>query len=298
MDDLLKTPGGIEFHELEGYPTGSGSREGRTLQTRWSISWDDLEDLLAELFPETATVGGWTFAAPMTYPGISYLYAKSYSYRPGPVPPEVDTPWDRNHYADSATDKKDSCIVDITFGTASWTEADDGTYRTHDVTIGGEFLRLPQFRMKWEGESAEAKESDLDTGLFIPHVEHSITFPMVPSVSWNTILSKIGKTNAGNDVFANSAEEAVLYLGAQITATTTWKGTRTYRISHRFKERIISGQPYDADEESSESISALVGDIGWNHFFRPEHSRWQRLLLADGSKIYPTTTFAELFASA
>jgi hypothetical protein len=270
------TPGGISYEELAGFPQFSGSRDSRKITTRWRIAWSDIEPLFAECFPEPVVGAGWNFQVPMTYPGYSYLYAQDLQIEPlgGDGATVV---WDAVARANSyPTD----AVASLTFGTVQWEHNDPSggtnlTIRTTDVSIGGEFLRIPQWKMSWQDSGDAVVEEDIDLGKFIPSIEYSITLHYAPSLNLATIVDKIGKVNSTNDVLSHVADETLLYLGASANRTTTWK------ITHRFSERVVK-------QGSNE--------YGWNHFYRPSDQTWQRAVHADTNElVFPTATLIELY---
>lgn len=290
-----QTPGGIAYEELGGSPTFNVTREGYTAVQRWRIAWSDVDNLIEEIFPES--VSGVYFL-PMQFPNKPWLYANSVAIDNKFEGGDQASTWNATSYTNDYT----WANVTINYSTVQWEQqgtdpGGDTTLRTTDVSIGSEFLRMPGYRMQWINDPSgdpvpaaqrDVVEEDIDLGKLIPTLEYSITWHHAASLDLATIIDKIGHVNSTNDVIADADDETVLYLGASANRTTTWKGTSTWRITHRFSEKrqTHAGSVY-----------------GWNHFWRPGDDEATPAIVAgfyevqtpEGNPIFPATTFIELF---
>ncbi len=284
------TDGGISYAEHEGSPTYQIS-QGKLTPTRiFNIAWDDIDDFIVELFPSAQQVGDdYTIGTPLTFPSRDWLVPQSASVAPfDPQNPSWDATVGMNSYPDGGA------LVTVQFGQDTTNTSNDGSDNdqkliTHDVSIGGEMLMLPQNQLKWwvdGGDDIQVQEEDVRPGKIIPTLEHTITMHNVVAIPWTAIAAKIGSVNINVFTLGDfSADEGtLLYLGVNGNHDINLSGSQAWTISHRFSQRKVAGE--------AEGAAA----IGWNHYFRPSTGKWQRIVVNDAAdNIFPQVTFAELF---
>ena len=284
MPDYYTTPGGIQYEELNSFPQMTGTREQFTLNTQWKIAGGDVWDLFSECFPEP-TFGGVTIhSQPLQYPGRSWLYCNSLSV--APLGGEDQAP---NFNSVTGYNSYDHLIATLQFGTVPWeeqTDSDTGdvTLRTVDVSFGGEYVNLQQYKLFWTTAVPglnEIIEGDIGTGKIIPTIEYNVTLHNYAFFPINAVIDNLGKVNdTANQIIGHEDVETVLFVGASANRTITWRGTGLWQVGLRFSEKQTK---HGADS------------YGWNYFWRPEKSEWQKVVDANDKVIFPTADLSELF---
>lgn len=284
---FFTTPSGIEYEEMNGFPKHSVQRDRSSLSTQWKISGGDLKAFMDECFPEPTAGGSTVYSWPLQYPKKPWLYCQSLSLEPLGGEDAIPTFDDVER-----TNAYEFWVANLEFGTLSWEEksdpnTNDVTLVTIDVSFGGEYVNLQQFKLYWKTANGgnEIVEGDVDTGKLIPTVEYNITLHNYLYLPIQTITKNLGKVNStANQLIGHEAPETLLFIGASANRTITWQGTGLWQMSLRFSEKAIK-----------HTQSGTASTYGWNHFWRPEQSIYEKVVDANNNLIFPTTDLSKLF---
>ncbi len=288
----------VAWNELTGSPNFDVKPDGATAERRGLVSWDNLDDLVAEVFPPTeasgSTLGQIAGAA---FPGRPYLRAESIRIQPfgdriiGP-----DTSQDF-----SSSPVYEQAVFTIRYATPTAAQNDDESddegdpvpFLRHRWSVGGEFLSLPASGLEWAA-AGDVVPEDINAGVFVPTIEHEITIPRIASPPFSVIRDRIGTVNVAAVSLSTGAidPETLLFLGAEIEREVMSNGERAWGVSYRFSERRVYPQDQDAE---------AVGFGGWNHYWLSSSADggWYRLLRKNSSggdqSLFRKTSFSELF---
>jgi hypothetical protein len=245
---------------------------------------------LGECYPQPIIGGTAAYTVPLRYPGRPWLYCQNVTLAPlggENNPAQFDPLGFYNRYG--------NYIATLTFSTVSWEQSSsspsggsDTTIKTIDISIGGEYMRLPQYAMYWAdrpvGSGKPIENEDIELGKLIPTIEYSVQLHDYAYLPFMKIIELIGKTNkTRGQIIGHEFAETLLFLGASANRTVTWEGAGTFQITYRFSERQIKH-----DDRTY---------YGWNHFWRPETSEWMKVKDKRGVVVFPPDDLAELFTA-
>lgn len=288
----------INYHELNGSPTVTFDRKGGSGQRRFRIEWSEIAAFNAELFPRPSS----GYANPASIPGAPWLIALKATYSPfseggGEAAPDDDPTGQLNEYSDAG------CLVVVDYGVPEddtqqgspaggggnpdkngpggdqgSSAGEDVEWIRHEITIGGEFVTLPNEGLAWRNpnpfapaNAGVAVDGDVHAGLIIATLEHQITLMHVKRPPWKAIRASVGKINS--TPYADAPAKRVLFLGGEFRWGRASDGSSEWEMVYKLTEK----------------------ERDWNEFFRPETGKFEELLRKDGSPIYQTTAFAPLF---
>jgi hypothetical protein len=282
------------FDELAGSPTYT-VQPGFTNATRiGKIAWSSIDDFVDYMFP---------FAqSPQSFPDKDWLLARSLTITPFVRDKEkVEGQSGNDDYEDLNT--YDSARVRIDYETSpnSAPQGEDPVLLlTHRWSIGGEFIQSSPGGFVWAADEGEVSE-DAAPGIFVPTIEHQITWPRVKSPPFATIRNRVGSVNSDTMSFNTGAiaPETLMFLGAELQRDILSDGALAWQVQYRFSERRVE------DAENG-------GVGGWNHFYRSEDeddislegkTGFYRLEVApgrdnEGDPVFAMKSFAGLFVQA
>lgn len=271
-----------DFEELEGSPTFEFTRRGATAQQMFKVAGDKWEDIVAQVIPSSDLTGEEIDIPPAySFPGFEWLIATKVKVDPWDTKPLETTPATYEYvkltitYETPEFDQQSSRSgSDGPGGADGLTGAgkDGGasgsegkTFVSHKVSIGGEFLTWPSSALKYgskkgkkkdgEGGSEDKIPEDMQLGMIIPMMEHSITWHFVSYPPWNAIRWLIGNVNAY--WFAGCPPETLLFHGCEASREIASDGVRMWTLEYKFSFK-----------NSSQLDDAAA--FGWNHFLRPD----------------------------
>ena len=306
----------VAFNEESGSPRITHTSTGAEAQRFGIVSWTDIDALIAEVFPPTVNAGiTIEQGAGIAFPGKDFLRADSLDFVPhfGEVDPITgpDTTQDFDTLPTYAT-----ALATINYTTQRFSqgegeqEEDPVSFLRHRWSIGGEFLTTSNDASWAEWDLDDGILADEPPSVFIPTIEHEITWPRVTSPPFATIRDRIGKVNsaAGNFVTGIVAAETLAFIGAEIQREILSDGSRAWEVTYRFSEkRVVS-----MDEDPTLTGNG-PGVGGWNHFWRTygapsdvNVSGFYRVNIANAptdalgiafGKVYKLASFDELFQS-
>lgn len=311
-----------DFDELLGSPTFDFAPDhSRAMRTAY-VSWSNIADLLAFVFP------GSGFGPPVTMPGYPFLVARSLHVEPiigektkptSPATSDLDF---------ASVNTYDKAKVRIEFETPPYQPDDQGPdpqlLLQHRLAIGGEFLTIDSYGLKWV--DGGLVHEDVTAGKLLPLMEHQMTWQRVEHPPFAVIRDRIGCVNNTAMTFKTGLilPETLLFLGAELRRDILTNGALAWEVVYRFSERnVIVTDPSAEGITTSDDCEAAGGNFengaceyikgGWNHFYRSEKdcsttntcTEFEELLLGktgfyrlqtkSGGDIYEKRSFAELF---
>ena len=290
----------VSYEELAGSPVAKFNRKGGSAERRFRIAWANIAAFNAELFVRPSSGYGNLAAVP----GAPWLIAQEATYSPygegGEAAPDDAPTATLNSYTDTGAlvvvsysvpedDQQQGAPGSGGGGNPDGTGpgGDEGSsggeqveWIRHEITIGGEFLTLPNDGLQWRNPNPFALANqgiavvgDVHAGLIIPTIEHQITLMHVRRPPWAAIRGALGKINSAK--YAGAAAKLVLFLGGEFRWGRGDTGFGEWEMTYKFTEK----------------------QRDWNYFFRPDTGKFEELLRADGSPIYEATGFAGLFSN-
>jgi hypothetical protein len=263
----------LQYEVMAGSPTFSFARDDFSKQEEWKMTWNDAKDLAAVLYPPPKWVGGFLVAQPPLSQSISVmgntvvLVADAASFEPF-----------NKDFVGGQAEGEQWAKVNVTFKLRNDDEEEE-TLLSHSITIGGEFMTLPNSQMLYKTTGNPVANEDIKAAKVVPSLEHSMEWNEVPQIPYSAIRSCIGCVNGGS--FFGAAAETLLFSGADISRQVTTDGTKPWKVSYKFSEK---------------GINAYSGLGGWNHFYDPLNDRWDYLVSSvNGAKVYETRNFSTLF---
>ena len=296
----------VAFNEIPGKSpkrviTPNGQRATRTGR----VAWGDVDALIAELFPPTIASGGSVnqFAGAQ-YPGVPNLRLVSMQIDPSSQKMSTAQTTTQEHTTVISYDNPAEVTLEYETIAPPTNEAenqeqeniDPVLFLTHRWSIGGEFMTIPTLGFYWEIDGEDVQ--DVDAGIFIPTIEHSITWPRVIRPPFSVMRTRIGTVNNAALTFSTGviAAETLLFLGAELKRDIMSDGARAWEVTYKFSEKRIIAE----DDDTADASTQTVG--GWNHFYRSDadiqpNPGFYRIIreqsLTDGP--YFQTAFSNLF---
>lgn len=262
----------VPFEEDVTSPELELTRETRGISRTGRILWVNIEAAILECYPAPPAIYG-------SHPTATWLYVDNLKFSPWHPDPAVADISVSGGVASYTYAK-----VEITYSKVPFQPGDiSGGSATTDlltrrVSFGGEIMTLPLSKLKWESNNAVVQDENVTAGRFIPSVEHSITAHRRPTINWSAIRKAIGCVNAAT--FEGASPETLMFTGAEVTQQFANDGSIMNTLDLRFQERHI---------KDGNNVR------GWNHFFRADVNKWDKLLTQDGQTVYQTVTNQDLY---
>lgn len=274
-----------DFEELEGSPTFEFSRGSGSATQMFKVAGDKWEQIVAEALPSAFLEGNRVFI-PEAYhfPGIKWLICTKVKVEPWESAPLDTTPSTyefmkltlsyETHQFDQTETGSTADTPAGASGLTSGGPTDSGaagqsneakTFISWKVSIGGEFLTWPSSSLVYgskkgknkgeEGGSDDKVPEDMQLGVVLPLVEHSITWHFVPFPPWAAMRWLVGNVNAYP--FAGCPPETLLFHGAEASREIASDGVRMWSLEYKFSYKNMS------------QLDETLG-FGWNYFLRPD----------------------------
>ena len=263
----------LQYEVLAGSPTISFARDDFSRAEEWKMTWSDALALPSVLYPPPKWVGGFLVAQPPLTMGMTsggntiVLHADAATIEPF-----------NKDFVGGDSAGEGWARVNVTFKVRNDDE-EENTLMTHSITIGGEFMTLPNSQMLYSKTGNPVANEDIKAAKVVPSLEHTMEWSEVPIVPYSAIRSCIGCVNG--TAFFGAAAETLLFSGADISRSVTTDGTKPWTVSYKFSEK---------------GINAYSGLGGWNHFYDPLNDTWDYLVSqVNGAKVYETRDFSTLF---
>jgi hypothetical protein len=381
----------MTYEELENSPSISMDRDGGSARRVVKVAWDDIGRAILEIFPGAAF--GYPYTASL--PGFPWLRAQKM---------QID-PWDGSHPTGTGqvmNTYPNGAKITVEYAPNKWPdqEFDDGpdqgelkdiTFLEQRITFGGEYLTWPNNGVRWAdaapgagvsgsaGQYAPGQEGDknfqvfedINVGVVVPTIEHSMTWNFVRRPPWAGIRACLGKVNSAQHM--NCVPETLLFNGCTAERTYSTAGSPTWKLEYRLSEKLYNA-PLIAEKALSnfgifaggtgyragdilfivggvgqkayirvDTVNAITGAVvlttvvnsgsystipnpgggpfslagsltgtgatgvdpwagrkvshaqGWNHFMRPNTGRFERMVRKDGTGVYRSTNFRQLY---
>lgn len=268
----------VSFDEAEDSPFGSYQNGQYTINRHGWTSWSDVAAFAAELMPPTLAFGGnnqQQMGAAL--PGNSYFRVTNFSHKPfGQL-----TGSDSNGLA-----QYNKAEWSIQYQTPPFTdnqskENDPVGFLTHRWGGGGEFLTLPSLTVSWDSAyppgSIQTRVLNANAGIFIPTIEHSISWDRVFNPPFAVIRNSIGKVNNANFQMRTGicTPETLLFTGPELEQQIMSNGARAWKVTYKFSERRVPAEDAGATlDQNAVGFSGTQGVFGgWNHFWRDQSGK-------------------------
>lgn len=296
----------VAFNEISGSPKITLTSVRSEAVRQGIIAWSDIDALIADVFPPTINAGIVVEqGAGVAFPGKDFLRADAIEFvahfgDDDPIQgPDVTQDFDTLATYTSA-------LATITYTTRRFAQEEDEDpvlFLRHRWSIGGEFLSIGGESAIWKLDSEVT--ADTEPAIFVPTIEHEITWPRVTSPPFTTIRDRFGKVNDAPFTFVTgtAATETLAFVGAEIQREVLSDGTRAWELTYRFSERRV----VSLDEDPTLS-GPTPGVGGWNHYWRSFDTTdsnvpgFYRVVLINASpvgepfnSIYKQASFDELF---
>lgn len=256
----------LTYDELEGSPSFTMDREGGSARRVIKVAWADIGRAILEVFP--GALFGYPYSA--SVPGFPWLRAQKMSIDPWnpehmtgngedmntyPAGAKITVDYAPNKYPDNeATGQEDT-------PQGADSDIQDVTFLEQKINFGGEYLTWPNSGVKWEkdeqGNSSYGSAGggvdkdgntvgdrrfqvfdDINVGVVIPTIEHTMTWNHVRFPPWVGIRSCIGKVN--KDVHMNCQPETLLFNGCSAERTYSTQGSPNWKLEYRISEKCYN----------------------------------------------------------
>lgn len=240
-DLRLRTPGGIRYEMMNGFPTYSFSMQGTSAVAKFRIHSGDLRKFKEELFPPPLfRAGKLTITVPPPLPGSTTML---FPVSAGAVGLDPGKPFDP-FYADHASIGNN--IQDNPLTNDLWIESysafaivtvqyesrmpynpdDPETFLKRKLSVGGEFLSLSEAKTSWRQSEESGEDGSFKYDIepnkdfkapiarVIPTIEHQLQWQDVIDPPWENIRDRIGRINRTEFTILDRAPpETVMFLG-------------------------------------------------------------------------------------
>lgn len=297
----------VAFNEISGSPKRIHTSVNAEAVRFGIIAWADIDALIAQVLPSTINAGIVVEqGAGIAFPGVGFLRADSMEFVPHFDEDDPQTGPDTNQDFDTLPTYLNA-LATINYTTQRFAteeqEEDPVLFLTHRWSIGGEFLGIGGESVLWDLDNEQA--ADVEPAVFVPTIEHEITWTHVENPPFSIIRDRIGKVNDAALTFKTGTitTETLAFVGAELQRQVLSDGVRAWEVTYRFSERRVVSLDEDADLSGP---SPGVG--GWNHFWRSfdtadsNVSGFYRVVLNNAesksntiNSIYKHASFDELF---
>lgn len=246
----------ITYDEIEGSPSIVMDRDGGSARRTFKIAWADIGRAILEVFP--GALFGYPYTA--SIPGFPWLRAQKMSIDPFDPNNPTGTGQRMNTYPGGA-----KVVVD--YAPNKWPDSDmkdgpdegelqDITFLEQKVNFGGEYLTWPNNGVRWEkdtdgettystggggngvGEKKFQVIEDINVGIVIPTIEHTMTWKFVAFPPWQGIRNCLGKVNSVAHM--NCQPETLLFNGCTAERTYSTQGSPTWSLEYRISEKCYN----------------------------------------------------------
>jgi len=269
----------MTYEELAASPTFVMDRDGGSAQRIVKVAWEDIGRAILEVFPGAAF--GYPYTA--SIPGFPWLRAQRMTIGP----------WDGEHptgHGESMNTYPNGAKIVVDYEPNTWPEPDFGdgpdgpdsdikdiTFLEQQITFGGEYLTWPNNGVRWDkdadgnatygsgggGGGAGDKQfkvfEDINVGVVVPTIEHSMTWHYVRRPPWVGIRNCLGKVNSVRHM--GCEPETLLFNGCTASRTYSTQGLPTWKLEYRLSEKCYN-YPLQL-ERSSSGVQIVNGGTGY-----------------------------------
>lgn len=310
------TDGGIPYKLMEGYPKIQGSGDKVTATEKYIIRSSDVNAFYVESIPAPLVfLGSVTWPNRRRMPGAAILITKSVDFEPFnstlPFDPFDGDDEDADDEAPDGT-YDPFCAVSISYETVQNESGQDEqdpndpeTFLEHSVTIGGEFLSIPNNKIELHqggtagtaivpGQGTPIKDRVAPIVKTIPLIEHQLKWKNCLRPFWSRIISYLGHINDRKYTFSGGGtsyelaarKHCMLFMGVSGQQSYLWNGAS------------IGVQPWSLDFRFMHKEVTESGKVyGWRHIYVPEDGKWVQMTRANGEPLYQEANLVKLFTA-
>ncbi len=251
----------VPYEELAASPSFVMDRDGGSAVRTVRVAWSDIGRVILEVFP--GALFGYPYTA--SVPGFPWLRAQKMSIDPwNPEHPSGHDPV-MNTYPGGAK-------ITVEYAPNKFPDNDqsdgpagnslqDITFLEQKINFGGEYLTWPNNGVRWENNvnGAELRAylpgggggqvpavpeknfqvfEDIQVGVVIPTIEHTLNWKYVRFPPWVGIRNCIGKVNI--EPFMGCHIETLLFSGASASRTYSTQGSPTWSLEYRLTEKCYN----------------------------------------------------------
>ena len=291
----LRTPKGIPYKLMEGFPKGSFEEDDCEITEEILIESDRLGDFIEESFNDLSLVypgGSWSLYDPgRRFEGTSWFPTKKVSFEP--FPPGKPGLFNITSGGETYTNFLKLTIV---YGTGKTTDnKSDMLEVTGNAT--GEFLLVPtKSNMYWVDKNHPAKGLNVPVTQIIPGIEWSVKYKRIEWSRFNSVLTLcrylMGTVNSyPMPQFNYAPAETILFVGFSWTHRYSWRSS----LPVTELELKLIEKNFTVPDPMSPQNPSLGLSVNHNMFLNPDGCVWQTLYREDGSKIYKAFDLNQLF---
>jgi len=300
-----RSASGIPYTLREGYPTFSFSDESNTAKEQYIIHKFNMSAFHLISMPPPIVFGDNVIVPPRRpLPGTLALVTKSLDFSPL----KQDLPQDPfNLFGEYGYDN-DYMVVDISYETNAINEEEDDTqdpitFLEVGFDTTAELLKVPVMRTHFgEEETVAGQETnaedinvdnDIPATIVIPTTTYTLNWKLALNPNFKLFRSLIGRLNKLKDpLFFDAPKETILFAGFSGKRSFLWQDDGSTTVTPWDLNFKFVGKHVEADNV----VDAAVA--GWNHVYRPSTGKWERIVRANGSFLYDTTsTWEQMFRS-
>ncbi len=301
----LETPLGTSYKVVNGFPIYEEDMETASGEDEWIIQVEDIDAVLDELIPQNTVLAGVpVHADSMVMRGYDWMRVAKVRIEAVDATRPIDPyNWDFVTTGDVAPAKTYGPLARVHIW---YTPQSDNIFTETTVTVGAEFLQVPQNTMftsqsatgdpitsNYVAGQAVPTEANTDYNLaaykHIPTAEWEYKLRAFINPPWSTFFGAIGKINskAQASICESAVPETVLFSGLA--------GTKTYR----WYRRKALGSAWALSFKMSQRHIIDGGNVyGWNHVYKPKTGIWTKLERApkgSGKFLYASYDLGSLF---
>lgn len=221
----------VPYEELRTSGDMSINKEGMRGTRIFEVSWSNRETFAADLLRYPANF--WPGIPALRCSGVQMTGKGVHSY---------DAVKDMIAY--------EFCDVVAEYTTPESDEKGDGTRRTDELDIGGQFITCGKGTFRWASDNAVIEEAP---GKYVGTIGYTVDIEGATSFPLAAMVAAAGRVNSS--AFMGVAEGSVLYEGAKLRHTIDQDGNRTYSIAHKLQMRSVP----------------------WNYLLRPSTGAWEEV---------------------
>jgi hypothetical protein len=266
----------VTTDELAGYPRGTFTESGYTIERRVKIAWGDIDALAQELLPSTVVIGSQVVVSPPAeFPGNPLFHMSSFAWQPLASEQDSTADTDANgllspEYAQVTIIYKPMRMETSASGT------DPVPLLKHDGRSSGQFTTMPTTGWKIQNAFGDTSPTllasslslpdDIPVGHYVSTGSHSILWNRVVQPPWQALEERKSVVNESPFMLRGYLYpvEAILFCGYDFSRSIQSDGgTDGWDITLHFETRIVPS----ADHMGPDGYDANLDTGGWNHVY-------------------------------
>lgn len=300
-----RSASGIPYSLREGYPTFSFSDTANSAKEQIVLHKFNMSAFHLISMPPPIVFGDDVIVPPRRpMPGTLSLVTKQLDF----APLKQDLPQDPFGIFGEVGYDNDYMVCDIQYETNAVNEQQDDpsdpfTFLEVGFDTTAELLKVPVMRVNFgeegtvAGQEQKAEQinvdNDIPATIVIPTTTYTMNWKLALNPNFELFRSLIGRVNKMADpLFFNAPKETILFAGFSGKRAFLWNGDGSTTVTPWDLNFKFVGKHVEADNVKDAAVA------GWNHVYRPSTGKWERIVRADGSFLYNTTsTWSQMFQS-